>query len=100
MFKEFKQFAVKGNVSDMAVGIIIGVNLGKIFSSFVKDILMPPIGLLLGKVDFSSLFLNLSDISIQETLRIRIPVSSLKSQQYTACEGANRLRVRGVFDME
>jgi len=60
MFKEFKEFAVKGNVIDMAVGIIIGAAFGKIVSSFVNDILMPPIGLLLGKVDFSSLFLNLS----------------------------------------
>ena len=60
MFKEFKEFAVKGNVIDMAVGIIIGTAFGKIISSFVNDILMPPIGLLMGKVDFSSLFLNLS----------------------------------------
>ena len=60
MFKEFKEFAVKGNVIDMAVGIIIGVAFGKIISSFVNDILMPPIGLLMGKVDFSSLFINLS----------------------------------------
>ncbi len=60
MFKEFKEFAVKGNVIDMAVGIIIGAAFGKIISSFVNDILMPPIGLLMGKVDFSSLFINLS----------------------------------------
>jgi large conductance mechanosensitive channel len=60
MFKEFKEFAVKGNVIDMAVGIIIGAAFGKIVSSFVKDILMPPIGLLLGKVDFSGLFVNIS----------------------------------------
>ena len=60
MFKEFREFAVKGNVVDMAVGIIIGAAFGKIVSSFVNDILMPPIGLMLGKVDFSSLFLNLS----------------------------------------
>jgi large conductance mechanosensitive channel len=60
MFKEFKEFAMKGNVMDMAVGIIIGVAFGKIISSFVSDVLMPPIGLLLGKVDFSNLFLNLS----------------------------------------
>ena len=57
---EFKEFAVKGNVVDMAVGVIIGAAFGKIVSSFVADMLMPPIGLLLGKVDFSSLFLNLS----------------------------------------
>lgn len=60
MFKEFQEFAIKGNVIDMAVGIIIGAAFGKIVSSFVNDILMPPIGLLLGKVDFSNLFLNLS----------------------------------------
>ena len=60
MFKEFKEFAVKGNVIDMAVGIIIGAAFGKIISSFVNDILMPPIGSLMGKVDFSSLFINLS----------------------------------------
>lgn len=51
--KEFKEFAVKGNVMDMAVGIIIGVAFGKIISSFVSDILMPPIGVLLGGVDFT-----------------------------------------------
>lgn len=60
MFKEFKEFAMKGNVMDMAVGIILGVAFGKIISSFVSDVLMPPIGLLFGNVDFSNLFLNLS----------------------------------------
>jgi large conductance mechanosensitive channel len=60
MFKEFKEFAMKGNVMDMAVGIIIGAALEKIITSFVGDVLMPPIGLLLGNVDFSNLFLNLS----------------------------------------
>lgn len=55
MMKEFKEFAVKGNVVDMAVGIIIGAAFGKIVSSFVGDVLMPPIGTLLGGVDFSSL---------------------------------------------
>ena len=60
MFKEFKEFAVKGNVIDMAVGIIIGAAFGKIVSSFVADVLMPPIGLLLGKMDFANLFINLS----------------------------------------
>ncbi|SYZ72073.1 mechanosensitive channel [Candidatus Zixiibacteriota bacterium] len=60
MFKEFKEFAMKGNVVDMAVGIIIGAAFGKIITSVVSDIIMPPIGLLLGKVDFSSLFVNLS----------------------------------------
>ncbi len=60
MLKEFKEFAMRGNVLDMAVGIIIGAAFGKIITSFVGDILLPPIGLLLGKVDFSSLFLNIS----------------------------------------
>ena len=60
MLKEFKEFAMKGNVLDMAIGVIIGGAFGKIVSSMVSDILMPPIGLLMGRVDFSSLFLNLS----------------------------------------
>ncbi len=60
MFKEFKEFAMRGNVLDMAVGIIIGAAFGKIVSSLVADVLMPPIGVILGKVDFSNLFINLS----------------------------------------
>ncbi len=60
MFKEFKEFAVRGNVMDLAVGIIIGAAFGGIVSSLVNDIIMPPIGLLLGKVDFSNLFITLS----------------------------------------
>lgn len=61
MLKEFKEFALKGNVIDMGVGIIIGGAFGKIVSSFVGDILTPPLGLLLGRVDFSSLFFSLSE---------------------------------------
>ena len=61
MLKEFKDFAMKGNVLDMAIGVIIGGAFGKIVSSLVSDVLMPPLGLLMGKVDFSSLFINLSD---------------------------------------
>ncbi len=60
MLKEFKEFAMRGNVLDLAIGIIIGAAFGKIITSFVNDILMPPIGLILGKVDFSNLFINLS----------------------------------------
>jgi large conductance mechanosensitive channel len=60
MFKEFKEFAMRGNVLDMAVGIIIGAAFGRIITSLVNEVLMPPIGLVLGKVDFSSLFINLS----------------------------------------
>ena len=61
MLEEFKKFAMRGNVVDMAVGIVIGAAFGKIVSSLVKDVIMPPIGLLMGNVDFSSLFINLSD---------------------------------------
>jgi len=59
MMQEFKEFALKGNVVDMAVGVIIGGAFGKIVSSLVADVLMPPIGLLMGHVNFSELYLNL-----------------------------------------
>jgi len=61
MLEEFKKFAMRGNVVDMAVGIVIGAAFGKIVSSFVKDILMPPLGKLMGGVDFSNLYINLSE---------------------------------------
>jgi large conductance mechanosensitive channel len=67
MFKEFKEFAMKGNVMDMAIGIIIGAAFGKIVSSFVSDILMPPLGLLLGNSDFTNKFLTLKG-AVLETL--------------------------------
>ncbi|MGZ5478117.1 MAG: large-conductance mechanosensitive channel protein MscL [Candidatus Aminicenantales bacterium] len=60
MFREFKEFAMRGSVMDMAVGLIIGAAFGAIISSLVADVLMPPIGLLLGKVDFSNLYMLLS----------------------------------------
>ncbi len=60
MLKEFKEFAMRGNVVDMAVGIIIGAAFGAIVKSLVSDVVMPPIGLLLGGVDFSDIFINLS----------------------------------------
>jgi large conductance mechanosensitive channel len=60
MLKEFKEFTMRGNVLDMAIGIVIGVAFGKIVTSFVNDVVMPPIGLLLGKIDFSNLFIDLS----------------------------------------
>jgi len=60
MFKEFREFAMRGNVMDMAVGIIIGAAFGAIVQSFVSDVLMPPLGLLLGHVDFSSLYILLA----------------------------------------
>jgi large conductance mechanosensitive channel len=59
MLKEFKEFAVKGNMIDMAVGIIIGAAFGKVVSSLVKDVLMPPLGLLIGGVDFTDLAITL-----------------------------------------
>jgi large conductance mechanosensitive channel len=61
MFKEFKEFALRGNVVDMAVGIIIGAAFGSIVTSLVSDIIMPPIGLLLGNIDFSDLFVLLKE---------------------------------------
>lgn len=64
MLKEFKEFAVKGNAIDLAVGIIIGAAFGKIVNSLVNDMIMPPIGKVLGRVDFSNLFINLSDQTV------------------------------------
>ncbi len=61
MLKEFKEFAMRGSVLDLAVGVIIGAAFGKVVSSLVDDVIMPPIGRLLGHVDFSNLFINLSD---------------------------------------
>jgi large conductance mechanosensitive channel len=61
MFKEFKEFVMRGNVVDMAIGIVIGAAFGGIVKSFVDDVLMPPIGLLLGNVDFSNLFITLKE---------------------------------------
>ena len=65
MLKEFKEFAMRGSVLDLAVGVIIGVSFGKVVSSLVDDVIMPPIGRLLGHVDFSNLFINLSDKSYE-----------------------------------
>ncbi|MEI8357686.1 MAG: large conductance mechanosensitive channel protein MscL [Deltaproteobacteria bacterium] len=73
MMKEFRDFAMKGNVLDLAVGVIIGAAFGKIVTSFVQDLMMPLLGLLLGKIDFSNLFLNLSGNSfntIEEAKRV------------------------------
>ena len=60
MWKEFREFAMRGNVVDLAIGIIIGAAFGRIVTSLVNDILLPPIGFVLGNVDFSNLFINLS----------------------------------------
>jgi large conductance mechanosensitive channel len=65
MFKEFKEFIMRGNVLDLAIGIVIGAAFGKIVTSFVNDILMPPIGLVLGRVNFNSLFWSLNGQSYQ-----------------------------------
>jgi len=65
MLKEFKEFAMRGSVLDLAVGVIIGSAFGKIVASLVDDVLMPPLGRLIGHVDFSNLFLNLSDKSYE-----------------------------------
>lgn len=61
MLKEFKEFAVRGNVVDLAVGVIIGAAFGKIVTSFVDDIVMPPVGMLLARVDFQNMFISLRD---------------------------------------
>ena len=71
MLKEFKAFVMRGNVLDLAVGVIIGAAFGKIVSSLVDDILMPPIGRALGHVDFSNLFINLSDTSLRQPGRCK-----------------------------
>ncbi len=65
MLKEFKEFAMRGNAMDLAVGVIIGAAFGKIVSSLVEDIIMPPIGMLLGHVNFSDLYINLSGKSYE-----------------------------------
>ena len=72
MLKEFKEFAMRGNVLDMAVGVVIGAAFGKIVTSFVADMLMPPLGLLLGKVDFSNLFVTLSSKSFNTLAEAKV----------------------------
>lgn len=77
MYKEFKEFAVRGNVIDMAVGVIIGGAFGKIVSSLVDNIIMPPVGLLLGGIDFSNLFINLGEVPVTtmaEAKELNMPV--------------------------
>ena len=77
MFKEFKEFALKGSVLDLAIGVVIGAAFGKIVTSLVDDILMPPLGMLIGGIDFSSLFINLSSqpvASLDAARKAGIPV--------------------------
>ncbi|GMK40043.1 large-conductance mechanosensitive channel [Paenibacillus sp. CCS19] len=84
LLKEFKSFAVKGNVIDLAVGVIIGGAFGKIVSSIVNDLIMPPIGLLLGGMNFVDLYINLNDIDKSGTVN-GIPASELslaKAQEH------------------
>jgi large conductance mechanosensitive channel len=79
VMQDFKNFAMRGNVLDMAVGVIIGSAFGKIISSLVSDILMPPIGMLLGGIDFSNMFINLSSkpaATLAEAKAANIPVIS------------------------
>jgi len=76
MLKEFRDFIARGNVLDLAVGVIIGAAFGKIVSSLVSDVLMPPLGLILGKIDFSNLFVNLGDkpvLTIEEAKKANVP---------------------------
>jgi len=80
MLKEFKEFAIKGNVIDMAVGIVIGVAFGKIVSSFVSDIIMPPIGALTGGLDFSNLVFTVkkaTDVAGAVTINYGVFISTL-----------------------
>ena len=112
MFKEFREFAMRGNVIDMAVGIVIGAAFGAIVNSFVTDVIMPPVGILLGNVDFSNLFWVLKDgtvappyVSLAEakkagavTLNIGVFVNTILSffiiafAVFLVVRAANRLR--------
>ena len=80
MLKEFKEFAMRGNVVDLAVGVIIGGAFGKIVDSLVKDVIMPPIGYVLGNVDFSNLF-----ILLKEGTKAAGPYESLKGRAGCRC---------------
>jgi large conductance mechanosensitive channel len=84
MFKEFKEFAMRGNVVDMAVGIIIGAAFGTIVKSLVSDVIMPPIGLLLGNVDFSNLF-----IILKQGAEVAGPYASLADAQAAGAVSLN-----------
>lgn len=96
VLEEFKKFALRGNVVDMAVGIIIGAAFGKIVSSFVKDVVMPPIGKMMGGVDFGNLFVNLSDTaatSLAAAEEAGLPVIAyLSCLKMPALKGAKALK--------
>jgi large conductance mechanosensitive channel len=76
MFKEFREFAMRGNVIDLAVGVVIGAAFGKIVDSLVKDVIMPPLGFLIGKVDFANMFITLAEGS-----KVAGPYETLKAAQ-------------------
>ncbi len=100
-FKEFKEFAMRGNVVDMAVGIIIGGAFGKIVSSFVSDVIMPPVGLLLGNVDFKDLAVPLkyaADGTVAISLRYGLFINTIIDfviialAIFLAIKGMNRMK--------
>jgi large conductance mechanosensitive channel len=100
-FNEFKKFAMRGNVMDMAVGIIIGAAFGKIVDSMVKDIIMPPIGLLLGKVDFSDLKIVLADdVSINYGIFINNVISFIivAFAVFVLIKAVNKLQAKMIKD--
>ncbi|MDD2900786.1 MAG: large-conductance mechanosensitive channel protein MscL [Desulfuromonadaceae bacterium] len=105
MLKEFKEFAVKGNVVDMAVGIIIGAAFGKIISSLVGDVIMPPIGVLLGGVDFSSLSVIVQEavdkkpavvISYGKFLQTIIDFTIIAAAMFMAIKAMNTLKKKEI----
>ena len=105
MLKEFKEFAVKGNVVDMAIGIIIGAAFGKIISSLVGDVIMPPIGVLLGGVDFSKLSFIVQEaadkkpavaISYGKFLQTIIDFAIIAAAMFTAIKAMNTLKKKEI----
>ncbi|MCX7880810.1 MAG: large-conductance mechanosensitive channel protein MscL [Ignavibacteria bacterium] len=100
-FKEFKEFAMRGNVIDLAVGIIIGAAFGKIVSSFVNDVIMPPIGLLLGNMDFSNLAIKLKDATeTSEAVLLRYGVFINNIVDFLIVAFAIFLVIKGVNSMK
>jgi large conductance mechanosensitive channel len=95
MLQEFKEFAVRGNVIDMAVGILVGAAFGKIVSSLVEDIIMPPIGLITGKLDFSNLYINLSGLDFSN-LYINLSGGAYSSLSEAKAAGAATINY-GIF---
>ena len=87
MLKEFKEFVMRGNVIDLAIGVIIGAAFGKIVTSFVSDILMPPIGLLLGNVDFANLFISMARL-------LGIPARMARVRPFSSASSDNDRRLR------